>query len=153
MTYYRDSHMKRSIKPIVALATFSIGSALSLTDFYPVVLFSPVAIFFLFHVLLLGVVIHGLVVRENNRSQVIGKGILAVIVWLAPSLISFFISLGYIMRFIREGTGGHKSSFALVVIAATSVFYGLLGWGLCCWVKSPGNEGLGMWERERWSNH
>jgi hypothetical protein len=145
--------MKRSIKPIAALLTFSIGVALSLTDFYPIVLFSPVALFFLFHALLLGVVIHQLIVRKDNRRQVVGKGILAVIVWLVPSLMTFFISSEYMWGFLHDEVGSDRSLFALVVIAATSVVYGLAGWGLCRWVKNPRNEVLGFWERGSRSNY
>lgn len=145
--------MKRSIRPIIARLTWSIGVALSLTDFYPSVLFSPAALFFLFHALLLGVVIHQLIVRKDNRRQVIGKGILAIIIWLVPSLMTFFISWGYMSRFMYGEIGLNRSLLPLVVIAATSVVYGLAGWGLCRWVKSPRNEGLGFWERGQWSNY
>jgi hypothetical protein len=144
--------MKQSLKPIVALLTFSIGVTLSRTDFYAVVLFSPLAVFFLFHVLLLGLVIHQLAVRENNRSQVIGKALLAVIVWVVPSLLVLLVSLGYMMNF-SEDTKRNGSLWAVVAVGATSGCYGLVGAGLFRWVRNPRNEGLGMWAREQLRNH
>jgi len=138
-----DSHMN---------LTFSIGLAISPIDLHAAVLFSPFAIFCLFHVVLLGVVIHQLAVREDNRSQVIGKGVLAEVVWLVSSLIVLFIRFGYMMSFIGDEPGISRSPLALVLIGATSVSYGLVGWGLFRWVRNPGNEELGMWERGHWRN-
>lgn len=139
--------MKQTIKPIVALLTFSIGVAVYLTDLSAAVLFSPIAVFFLFHPLLLGAVVHQLTVRENNRRQVIGKGVLAEVVWLVSAHIVLFISLGYIMSFSREETGINSLPLALIVVGATSVSYGLFGWRLFRWVRDPRNEELGIWER------
>ena len=123
----------------------------SKVDFSDVVLFSPIAIFCLFHFVLLGVVIYQLVVRQKNRAQVIGKGVLAEIVWLVPTLVVLFIIAGYIMRFL-DGRSDN-SPLAMLVITATSVCYGLAGWGLFRWVASPHNEALGMWERQSWRNY
>ena len=138
------------MKPVVALLTFSIGIAVSQTVLYAAVLFSPVAIFFLFHVLLLVGVVHQLAVREKNRSQVIGKGVLAEVVWLGPSLIVLCITLGYMMSLSRAESLTNSSPLALAMIGATSLAYGLIGLGLLRWVRNPGNEELGMWERESW---
>lgn len=132
---------------------FSNGLAVSEMDIYAAVLFSPVAIFCLFHFLLLKVVIHQLAVRERNRAQVIGKGVLAEVVWLVPTLIVLFIISGYIMSFIDEETGSDNPPLALMVIGASSVCYGLVGCGLFRWVASPDNEGLGIWKNEGWRNH
>ena len=129
---------------------FSIGVAISQTDIHVALLFSPIAIFCLFHVVLIGVVIHQLAVREENCSQVIGKGILAEVVWLVPSLIVFFIWLGYMFSFIGDESGIDRSPWAPMVIAATSISYGLVGLGLFRWVRNPANEGLGIWEKEGW---
>ena len=138
--------IKQSIKPIVSLVAFLIGVLLSKVDVYAAVIFSPFAIFLLFHLVLLVVVLRQLVVREVNRSQVIGKGILAVIVWLVPSLVVFSITLSYMIRLANEEF--ERTPFPIVVTGVTTILYGLVGWGLFRWVRNPDNEGLGIWEKD-----
>lgn len=87
--------------------------------------------------------------REIDRPQVIGKALLAEIVWVVPSLLVLFVTLSSMMKFGSKETETIDSLRALVVNGVTSVCYGLIGLGLVRWVRNPCNEELGMWERER----
>jgi hypothetical protein len=132
--------------------SFQIALDVARDELYFAALWSPVAIFFLFHVWLLAVVIHQLAVREkHSRSQVIGKGVLAGVVWLVPSLIVLFVSLAAVWS-VKRGAAGTPSLMALLVFVVTNLLYVLSGWALFRWVKNPENEGLGMWARESFSN-
>jgi hypothetical protein len=136
------------IKSAVALAAFCVGVVVASVNFYGVVMLSPLVIFIGFPLSIIGIVAHQLIVRKHNRGQVVGKGLVAIIMWSLPSMLAI-VSIVYSLLFYMDVVEENKSPLMLGMMVATDMVCVVAGWWLCGWVKNPNNEELGMWERSR----
>ena len=143
-------HMTREIivKAIVASATFSVGAVIASINIHSMVMLSPLVIFLAFPLSIIGIVLHQLIVRKHNRRQVVGKGLIAIIMWSLPSMLAV-VSIVYSVLYYMDEVTENSSLLMLSMVVATDVICVVAGWWLCGWVKEPNNEELGMWAISR----
>jgi hypothetical protein len=126
---------------IIALLTFALGVAS--TEAVTLLLASIISLLFLFGVplFIVGTVLHHGAILKSEWRPFIGKGFLAIFLWLLPSPIVILANLIYWIDpanrealYRVEHTMSEKVVWQLTVSIFTIV-YCSVGAGLCLWVK------------------
>jgi hypothetical protein len=143
----------------VALLTFTLGRLAVATASLPFffLCFALVGVGVVAAIVAL-VVYQGAVLKREWRP-VIGKGTLSLLFWVFPSLWLLCFNLMFYVRETTDWDGrplprpveeGLGSSFDTLLMLSFTLVYGLMGAGLCLWVKAPESERPTIWENTRW---
>jgi hypothetical protein len=132
---------RNGLNLIVALLTFALGVASTFAVKVPPA--STISLLFMFAVpsVIVGTVMYQGAVLGAGWRPVIGKGFLAIFLWLFPSYLVAGLNLLYwVIRLDGEtfGSAGPTAFEALMLHAVAILFsiaYGLAGVGLCLWVR------------------
>jgi hypothetical protein len=141
---------------LAALLTFAVGCLAAAVG--------PLHVFVLFCALILSVplMIVGLVVHEGavhgrEWRPLVGKGVLSILLWGALSPLTLLVQAAFYLTdadwdapLASPATEPPVSLFALVSLAVLTAIYGLLGAGLCLWVRAREGRGPTIWENTRW---
>lgn len=132
--------MRILLRILVAGLTFCIGLLSSASAKLPMTLLVSLVFFFGFPVIIGAIVVYRGALAKRQWRPAIGKGFLAVFLWLFPS--PFLLVVNLLAAFEPMGQQGVEPltfPFNVTVVILTAA-YGLVGFALCIWVWRPDKE-------------
>ena len=120
---------------IVAFLTFSIGIATTVIIDLPLALLFSLLLLFLIPLTIIGIVLYQGTYLKKEWRPAIGKGFLAMFLWLFPSKIVVLVNLFSLMDGLHAEPLSRETLMPKLIISSLTISYALVGFGLCCWVR------------------
>jgi hypothetical protein len=120
---------------IIAILTFSIGVAVTVITDLPLALLLSLSLLFLIPLIIIGIVLYQGAYLKKEWRPAIGKGFLAIFLWLYPSIVVVLVNLFSWMNGFQARSLTRKTLLGKLIISSFTVVYALSGFALCWWVK------------------